>query len=374
MTLSVSIVHQMPGFPLDVTFTAPPGLTVLFGRSGSGKTTIANAVAGLLRPQSGRICVNDRVLFDTDAGICLAPHRRRLGYIFQEGRLFPHLSVRQNLGYGRWFAPNNEPRESLDSVIEILGIGHLLERRPGALSGGEKQRVAIGRALLAAPHLIVADEPLAALDEQRKAEILPYFERLRDEVAVPILYVSHSAAEVARLATTVIALKNGKVARQGTAADVLSDPSIAPTGVRDVGAVLDARVMTHHNDGLTELEARGTSVFLPHIAQPPGAIVRIRIAAHDVILARQKPTGLSALNLFSGTVHSIREGDGPGAIVTIDTSAGRILSRITRRSAKALDLAPGVQCCAIVKTVAIARQDVSGARVSDSDLPAHHDG
>ncbi len=362
MTLSVSLVHRMPGFPLDIAFTAPPGLTVLFGRSGSGKTTIANAVAGLLRPQSGRICVNGRVLFDSEAGICLPPHRRRLGYIFQEGRLFPHLTVRQNLGYGRWFAPKREPRESLDSVVEILGIGHLMERRPGALSGGEKQRIAIGRALLAAPHLILADEPLAALDEQRKAEILPYFERLRDEVAIPILYVSHSAAEVARLATTVVALKDGKVARQGTAAEVLSDPSVAPTGVRDVGAVLDARVKTHHADGLTELEAGGTPVFLPHIEQPSGAIIRIRIAAQDVILARDKPKGLSALNLFCGTVHSIREGDGPGAIVTIDTPAGRILSRITQRSAKALELAPGMSCCAIVKTVAIARQDVSGAR------------
>ena len=361
MTLSVRLAHHLPGFPLDIAFTAPPGLTVLFGRSGSGKTTIANAVAGLLRPQSGRISVEGRVLFDSEAGICLPPHRRRLGYIFQEGRLFPHLTVRQNLGYGRWFAPSQEPRESLDNVVEMLGIGHLMERRPGALSGGEKQRVAIGRALLAAPQLIIADEPLASLDEERKAEILPYFERLRDEVSVPILYVSHSAAEVARLATTVVALKNGTVARQGTAAEVLGDPSVAPTGVRDVGAVLDARVATHHADGLTELDAGGTPLFLPRLSQPPGTRVRIRIAAHDVILSRERPTGLSALNLLSGTVSSIREGDGPGAIITLDTPAGSVLSRITRRSAQALKLAPGVPCCAIVKTVAIARQDVSGA-------------
>lgn len=364
MTLSVSMRHTLSDFALDISFTAPPGLTVLFGRSGSGKTTIANAVAGLLRPQTGRISVNDRLLFDSDTGVCLAPHRRHLGYIFQEGRLFPHLTVRQNLRYGSWFAPHNTPRESLDSVVEMLGIGHLMARRPGALSGGEKQRVAIGRALLAAPHLIIADEPLAALDEQRKAEILPYFERLRDEVAVPILYVSHSAAEVARLATTVVALKDGRIARQGSAAEVLGDPSVAPTGVRDVGAVLDAHVTTHHDDGLSELDAGGTPLFLPRIAQAPGTMVRVRIAAHEVILSRTRPKGLSALNMLSGTVVEVRQGEGPGAIVTLDTPAGRVLSRITRRSAKALDLAPGVSCCAIIKTVAIAPGNISGTRTS----------
>jgi molybdate transport system ATP-binding protein len=362
MTLSVTLSHRLPGFLLDIAFDAPPGLTVLFGRSGSGKTTIANAVAGLIRPQQGRISVDGRVLFDSAQGICLPPHRRRLGYIFQEGRLFPHLSVQQNLAYGRWFAPRNELCENLDSVVEMLGIGHLLARRPGALSGGEKQRVAIGRALLAAPHLIVADEPLAALDDARKAEILPYFEHLRDQVSVPILYVSHSAPEVARLATTVVALKDGAVARQGSAAEVLGDPSIAPTGIRDVGAVLDARVALHHDDGLTELDAGGSPLFLPRISQTPGSIVRIRIAAHDVILAREIPVGLSALNLLPGTVDSIRPGDGPGAIVSLDTQAGRVLARITQRSAQALNLAPGVACCAIIKSVAIARQDVSVAR------------
>ena len=192
MTLSVRVSHRLPGMEIDVAFDAPPGVTVLFGRSGSGKTTIVNAVAGLLRPDAGRVAVDDWVLFDTEKGHWLPPHRRRLGYIFQEGRLFPHLTVSQNLSYGSWFAPRGARRESRDKVIEMLGIGHLLDRRPALLSGGEKQRVAIGRALLASPRLILADEPLAALDDARKAEILPYFERLRDEVSVPILYVTHS--------------------------------------------------------------------------------------------------------------------------------------------------------------------------------------
>lgn len=361
MTLSVSIRHRLAQFALDIRFEAPPGVTVLFGRSGSGKTSVINAVAGLLRPDSGRVAADQRVLFDTETGQWLPPHRRRLGYIFQEGRLFPHLSVRRNLVYGRWFAPRAARRESADRVVEMLGLGDLLHRRPATLSGGEKQRVAIGRALLASPEIILADEPLSALDEIRKSEILPYFERLRDEVSVPILYVSHSAAEVARVATTVVAIENGRVTRQGPAAQVLGDPSITPTGVRAAGAVLEATVSTHHDDGLTELDAAGVPLFLPRIDRAPGSRLRVRIAAQEVILARQRPVGLSALNVMSGTVESIRAGDGPGSIVSVRTPAGIVLARITQRSALALGLAPGVACHAIVKTVAIAPEDVGGA-------------
>ncbi len=301
------------------------------------------------------------MLLDTESGICLPPHRRRLGYIFQEGRLFPHLSVRQNLRYGAWFAPKNAAREDFGRVVDLLGIGHLLDRRPGALSGGEKQRVAIGRALLASPRLILADEPLAALDEARKAEILPYFERLRDEVSVPVLYVSHSASEVARIATTVVALEAGRVIRQGAAADVLGDPTVLPAGAREAGAMLTGRVVRHHSDGLTELDAGGVCLFLPRVAAEIGSHIRIRIAAHDVMLSRGAPQGLSALNILPGTVEALHEGEGPGAMASIATPAGRILARITRRSAAALDLAPGVACHAILKTVAVAPEDVGRA-------------
>ncbi|TCP42197.1 molybdenum ABC transporter ATP-binding protein [Rhodovulum marinum] len=358
--LQVTLRHAFPGFALDVRFEAPPGVTVLFGRSGSGKTTIVNAVAGLLRPDEGRIAAGDWILLDTARGRRLPTHRRRLGYIFQEGRLFPHLTVRQNLLFGRWFAPKDAPREDMGHVVDLLGIGHLLDRRPGALSGGEKQRVAIGRALLSAPRLILADEPLAALDEDRKAEILPYFERLRDEVSVPILYVSHSAYEVARLATTVVALKDGRVLRQGPAAQVLGDPSVTPAGAREAGAVIAARVVAHHADGLTELSAGGVPLFLPRTDLAPGSPVRVRIAAHDVLLARTRPEGLSALNILPGTVHEVRSRGGPGAMVALDTPAGRVLSRITRRSAQALGLEPGVAVHAVVKSVSVAPQDVGG--------------
>jgi molybdate transport system ATP-binding protein len=304
------------------------------------------------------------VLLDTAQGVRLPPHRRRLGYIFQEGRLFPHLNVRQNLAYGAWFAPKDAPREDMGRVVDLLGIADLLDRRPGALSGGEKQRVAIGRALLSAPRLILADEPLAALDDARKAEILPYFERLRDEVNVPILYVSHSASEVARLATTVVALEEGRVIGQGPAAEVLSDPAVLPTGAREAGAVITAKVAAHHEDGLTELDAGGAALFLPRLGQPPGSSLRVRIAAHDVILSRTRPEGLSALNIVPGTVRELRPGEGPGMIVGLDTQAGRLLARITQRSAQALELAEGMPVHAVIKTVAVAPSDIGGGHAS----------
>lgn len=360
MSLSVSLRHSLPGFDLDVDFDAPQGLTVLFGASGSGKTSVIEAVAGLTRPQEGRVAAGDHVLLDTRRGISLPPHKRRLGYVFQEARLFPHLTVRQNLLYGQWFAPKSAAREDLGRVVEMLGIGHLLTRRPAKLSGGEKQRVAIGRALLAAPKLILADEPLAALDEARKAEILPYFERLRDESPVPILYVSHSATEVARLATTVVALEAGRVARMGTAAKVLGDPAFRPGGVRGVGAVLEAKVLAHHDDGLSELDAGGARLLLPRVPHDPGQPLRVRIAGQEVTLALTKPEGISALNVLEARVQEVSPGAGPGAVVALQTQAGRVLARVTKRSVAAMGLVPGLECYAIVKSVAIAPSDVGG--------------
>ena len=358
MTLSVRLQHAFPGFDLDVEFDAPPGLTVLFGRSGSGKSTIVNAVAGLMRPDTGRICVGDRVLSDTTSGTWQPPHRRRIGCIFQDARLFPHLTVAQNLAYGRWFAPRSAPQVPRDRVIEMLGIGHLMDRRPARLSGGETQRVAIGRALLSAPELILADEPLAALDEARKSEILPYFERLRDEFAVPVLYVSHAPAEVARLATTVVALQDGRVLRHGPAAEVLADPAVTPLGPRAAGAMLGARVVAHHPDGLSELDAGGLTLFLPHVDHPPGTELRVRIEAQDVMLALSRPEGISALNVLPATVRDIRMGAGPGALVQLSAGQGLLLARITRRSVEALGLRPGLAVHAVLKAVSVARSGI----------------
>ncbi len=360
MTLRVRLRHSFAAFALDAAFEAPAGVTVLFGRSGSGKTTVIDAVAGLLRPDGGRVDLDGRVLTDTAAGIHVPPHRRRTGCVFQDGRLFPHLSVAGNLAYGRRLAPRAE-RADPARIARMLGIEALMDRRPGALSGGEKQRVAIGRALLAAPRILLADEPLAALDEARKAEILPYLERLAGEALVPILYVTHSPAEVARLAITVVALQDGRVLRQGPAAEVLADPAVTPAGARAAGAVLTARIARHHEDGLTELEAGGVPLLVPRVPAAPGARVRLRVAASEVILARVRPEGLSALNVLPGRVAAVRPGEGPGAIVSVETPAGAVLARVTRRSVAALALVPGADCFAIVKSVAIAPGDVGGA-------------
>lgn len=363
MSLEIRLRHSFGAFSLDLAFTAPAGVTALFGRSGAGKTTIVNAVAGLLRPQSGRVALDGTVLLDTEAGISVPVHRRRIGYVFQEGRLFPHLTVSQNLAFGRWFAPRGSSRESPGRVVEMLGMAHLLDRRPGSLSGGEKQRVAIGRALLSAPRMLLMDEPLASLDEERKAGILPYLQRLRREAGVPILYVSHSIAEVARLATTVVVLNEGRVDRFGPAAEVLSDPAAVPAiGIREAGAVLAARVVAHDPaDGLTELAVSGGRLFLPGVAAEPGTTLRLRIQASDVIVATEPPAGISALNVLPVTVTAIHEGEGPGAAVGLACGDDRLLARLTRRSVRALRLAPGVACYAIVKSTAVARADIGAA-------------
>ncbi len=359
MSVSIALRHRLADFTLDVAFDAPSGVTVLFGPSGSGKSTVLNAVAGLLRPDTGRVAVDGTVLTDTAQRLFVPPHRRRLGVIFQDGRLFPHLSVRQNLRYGRWFAPARTRRTPEAAVVEMLGIGALLDRAPVTLSGGERQRVAIGRALLAEPRLILADEPLSALDDDRKGEILPYLERLRDEWGVPMLYVSHSPAEVARIATTVVMMAAGRVTRLGPAAEVLADPATAGPG-REAGAMIEAEVIRHHDDGVTELSAAGMPLFLPSLAAPPGARLRLRIAAPDVMLARGRPQGISALNILPGTVESLTD-QGAQVLVRLSTPAGPVLSRITRRSAAQLGVAPGEALTAVIKSVSHAPADVGRA-------------
>jgi len=358
MTLSVQLRHALPGLGLDIAFEAPAGITSLFGPSGAGKTSVINAVAGLFKPDHARIALAGEVLTDTAKGVSLPVHRRRVGYVFQEGRLFPHLDVYRNLTYGPRVTKAPVNAAEFDRVVALLGIDTLLTRKPVQLSGGEKQRVAIGRALLARPRLLLLDEPLAALDEARKREILPFLERIRDEAGVPMLHVSHSPAEVARLATTVVVIEAGRVVRSGPAAEVLADPALTPAGPRGVGALLAAHVVAHHADGLTEIDAGGVRLYLPQLACGPGTALRLRVAAHDVILSRTAPVGLSALNVLPGKVVEVRPGDGSAAIVALDTPAGRLLARVTRRSATALGLAPGVPVHAIVKSVATEPGDV----------------
>lgn len=358
MNLSVSLRHDFDGFALHAEFEAPGGITMLYGRSGSGKTTIINALAGLLTPDSGRIQMGGRVLFDAEAGINLAPHKRRVGYIFQDGRLFPHLTVHQNLKYGRWFAPGERATADMEKIVDMLGLSRLLDRRPTRLSGGEKQRVAIGRALLSGPDILLADEPLSALDDKRKEEILPYFERLRDTFDVPILYVSHSGTEVARLATSLVVLENGQVTRQGDADAVLSDPDFTPLGAGAAGVRLSAIITAQHADGVTEVQAGGISLLLPEASFPVGTPINIRVEAQDVMIAREKPNHVSALNILPAQVKTLRRGMGPGVLVQLEAGGNLLLARITQRSAKMLDLHEGTPVFAVLKAVSVPRQAI----------------
>jgi molybdate transport system ATP-binding protein len=372
--LEVDIEHHLGAFALDIHFASGRGLTALFGRSGAGKTSVVNAIAGLIRPQRGHIAIDGAVLLDTERGILTPAHRRRIGYVFQEGRLFPHLTVRQNLLFGHWFAPRGASAARLDDVVDLLGIGALLARRPGRLSGGEKQRVAIGRALLAGPRLLLMDEPLASLDAARKDEILPYLERLRDEADVPIVYVSHAAVEVARLATTVVLIADGRVQAVGPVTEVMGRAGLYPlAGGFEAGAVLAVTVAAHDARwGLTELAGAFGRLTVPRLELPLGTRLRVRIRARDVILALALPHGISALNVLAGEVEALVPIDEGALDVQLRLGPERLLARVTRRSGDALGLAPGRPVFAVIKTVAIDRRSLGRqseiAGVDEEDL------
>jgi len=274
--LDIKITKQFDAFLLDVALEAPAGVTAIFGPSGSGKTSVIRAVAGLLKCDSAQVTLSGHDLSS------LSPHKRRIGYVFQDARLFPHLNVLRNLRYG---GTHDE-----EAVIAVLGLGALLDRHPASLSGGEKQRVALGRALMSAPELLLLDEPLSALDAPRKAEVLPYLEALRDQTDIPILYVSHDMGEVARLARQIVVLDQGRVVLSGPLEDILSDPAAVPfLGVADAGAVLRGRIVGHADDGLTKIETGAGALWVPGARGRAGGHVRVRVPAQDVILSRTVP-------------------------------------------------------------------------------------
>lgn len=357
--IEIAIEKRLGNFVLDARLEAPDGgITTLFGRSGVGKTTIINALAGLLRPDRGRIALGGETLFDSARGIDLPPERRRLGYVFQEARLFPHYSVRGNLLYG---AKKDGGGPSFDTVVELLGIAGLLARRPAELSGGEKQRVAIGRALLASPRLLLMDEPLASLDAPRKGEILPFIERLRDELKLPIFYVSHEMEEIIRLADLLVIVDDGKVAASGSVEELTSRLDLWPlTGRYEAGSVIRTVLRGHDTTfGLSELAFPGGRLRVTRLALPLGTPIRVRIRARDVVLATERPAHLSIRNAFAGKVVELAPPRGPLIDLKLDIGSEAepvmLWARVTQRALQELQLAPGKPVFALVKTVALDR-------------------
>ena len=347
------------GFALDVDTRLPgQGVTAVFGPSGCGKTTLLRAMAGLTRPAPGRVLVNGEVWQDDARRLWRPTHRRPLGLVFQDAGLFEHLTVQGNLDFGLKRVPLAERRLALPQAVELLGIGHLLARRPAQLSGGERQRVAIARALATSPRLLLMDEPLAALDAARKAELLPYFELLTRELGVPMLYVTHSLDEVARLADHLLLIDAGRVTAQGAAADLLARLDVARQHGDAAGVLIEGRVtaldadyrLLHVRFGGGVIQCVQTADAAP---PAPGQRVRLRVQARDVSLALSRAQDSSILNVLPATVRSLAD-DGPAqTLVALDASGTPLLARVTRKSAQALALTPGQPVYAQIKGVAV---------------------
>jgi molybdate transport system ATP-binding protein len=351
------------GFAIDCRFRSDSGALALFGRSGSGKSTLLELIAGRLRPDSGVVRVDGETLVDVERGIFVPPHRRRIGLVFQESLLFPHLSVRANLLYGRSYARGGRPVDP-DGVIAMLGIGHLLQRRPAGLSGGERQRVAIGRALLAAPRLLLLDEPLAALDFERRQEIMPYVERLRDELAWPLVYVSHAIDEVARIAREVVVLEDGRVGAMGAPGEVLAPArSHGVSGRFGAVSVIEARILRHDTRyGLTMLEHPSGPICLPGTIGRPGDAYRLLVRATDVALAVQRPREVSFRTVLTGAIRDVEIDEGPLARVEIALrGGGRLVSLVTRKAIDELALDVGDDVYAMVKATALDERSMAYA-------------
>jgi molybdate transport system ATP-binding protein len=361
--IDIDIEQQLGAFHLAVKFSVEAPIVGLFGRSGSGKTSVINAIAGIAKPLRGVIRINDAVLFDAAQRIDLAPEERRVGYVFQDALLFPHLDVESNLLYGqRLRAPKDRFIEEA-RVVELLGLGALLRRKPKTLSGGEKQRVAIGRALLAQPRILLMDEPLASLDVPRKTEILDYIERLRDELNIPIVYVSHSVTEVTRLADTVVVLSDGKCLAVGDVHEVIGRLDLKPaTGRYEAGSVLDTCVAAHDaEDQLTTLAFDGGELIVPHLDVSIGERVRARIRARDISLSIRKPTEISILNVLPACVTSIDEETGPIVDLQLEVGSVTLVARITRRSFQQLGIHTGQELYALIKAVSFDQRSVGYA-------------
>ena len=354
--LHVALTKRLGAFVLDVRFELPtPGVAALFGPSGCGKTSTINLLSGLTVPDRGRIVLDGEVLLDTDRHIDVPAERRRIGYVFQDTRLFPHLTVAGNLQYAERRAAGPS-FVSFERVSSLLDLGALMRRRPHHLSGGERQRVAIGRALLSQPKLLLLDEPLASLDRERRDEVLPYLELLRDQLAIPMVYVSHQFEDVLRLATHIVLLQSGTVAAQGEIGAMSTDRRLRSLiGPDAVGAVIDGIAIEEDAaNGMRKLGVgRGELRVLADGKMALGTKVRVQLLARDLIVSTQKPAHLSVRNVLEGVVTSIDEDIAHSDLVSIDIGGALVMARITQAATRELSLAPGKPVWALVKSVSL---------------------
>lgn len=362
--LHIRFSKQRGEFKLDVNISSDStGIIALFGRSGCGKSTAINLIAGLLRPDSGRLQLDDEVLFDSASGIDVASERRRIGYVFQDARLFPHYTVGGNLRYGLQRARIGQHNISFDAVVELLGIGHLLQRRPLQLSGGEKQRVALGRALLAQARLLLLDEPLASLDQARREEVLPYLERVRDQLGIPMVYVSHQFEEVLQLATHVVLLDQGRVLAQGNLPDISLRPELRTLiGAEAIGTVVEGQVRNvDAAAGLAQIDVGHGQLSVDASGLQPRQRVRLQLLARDLILALQAPQGLSVRNRLLGVIMHIAPDERHTVVVGIDVGDVHLIARVTTAAAQELQLRIGLSLWVLVKAVTLRGHVYHGA-------------
>lgn len=359
MTLDVMAKTQGP-IPLDVAFRVAPGeLLALVGHSGAGKTTLLRMIAGLWRPEVARVTVNGATWLDTDARIDVPTHRRRVGIVFQNYALFPHMTAAQNV-----LAAMDVPdRAEAERILDLLNLRGLSARKPAQLSGGQQQRVAVARALARKPQALLLDEPFSAVDRATREILHTEIIALRAHLAMPVVLVTHDMNEAQLLADRMLVLDQGQTLREGTTAQVMSDPAaLRAMGIREVAAMLPAVIMAHDPDGLTQVDTTAGPLFLPGITGAIGTKIRVRIMAHEVILSRARPEGLSAQNILAGTITRIVAGHGPAVIVHVALGTDEILARITRRAVSQMNLQPGDTVHAILKSMSIARDQLAPAQ------------
>ena len=353
--LRVAVQKRRGSFLLDAHFELPtPGVVALFGRSGCGKSTLVHVIAGLLAADEGGVSLDDILLQDTARQLYVPPERRRIGYVFQAARLFPHLSVAANLNYGLKRSAGRR-YVTIDSVADLLALGPLMGRRTHQLSGGEKQRVAIGRALLSQPNLLLLDEPLASLDAARRDEVLPYLEQLRDRLAIPMVYVSHNFDEVLRLATDLVLMQAGKVVAQGRLSEMSLNKDLRSIiGPEAVGAIVDGIVLGRDDmSGLTRLQVGHGELKVQQVDAAVGTILRVQLLARDIIVATQPPQHLSVRNILAGVITAVSDDDAGSDLIAIDIGAVHIMARVTKAATRELALKVGQPAWALVKAVSL---------------------